>query len=107
MRDRIETDWYLIQGTLGFFRCLKKLHNALQGVETELCGELGLTNDQVSGAGEGEQLWGLIPAGDADVPLDLDQELLQQVRHGDHPVRSDGAGQMVPARAAGNPSASR
>ncbi|WP_414642404.1 hypothetical protein [Bradyrhizobium sp.] len=37
MRDR--TDWYLIQGTPGFFRCPKKLHNALQGIETELCGD--------------------------------------------------------------------
>ena len=74
-------------------------------VEAELRGELGLANDQVSGAGQGEQLRALVPAGVADVPLDLDQDLLQQLRHGDHPVRSDDSSRA--AAPPGTPARSR
>lgn len=35
----VSTNWHLIQGTNGFFRCTKKLHNTLQGEDIDLSEE--------------------------------------------------------------------
>jgi trehalose synthase len=43
----VSTNWHLIQGTNGFFRCTKKLHNALQGEDIDLSDEEKAVYEQV------------------------------------------------------------
>jgi len=44
----IETGWRMIQGTPDFFTCTKKIHNALQGADTELSREDKAIYEQVT-----------------------------------------------------------